>query len=494
MKKDNQKVNWVNFLHIYQPPNQDEGILEKVVNESYHKIFDSLKENSNAKLVLNINGSLTEQLAEKGHDDLVNQIKELGDKGQIEFTASAKFHPLLDKIKKKEIVRQVEINNQTNKEYFGSSYQPEGFFPPELVCSKKIAKIIKSLGYSWMVADDIAYSGESHDLPCDKLYEIEGIDDFKIVFRNRRLSNAVLSGVIRDEDDFIQAIGKERITPQGFIVTLMDGETFGHHRPGLEKLLFDLYDSEKVESLLLDQALTLSEKKEKINPVKSNWSSTEEELEAGLPFARWYDPENKIQMIQWKFLNRILKRLHKLDKKDRQFTKLRKKTDKALSSDQFWWASARPWWSIEMIEKGAHRMLSIWQELAENKKEQEWGEERYNKIISLAFKWQRTGKVKKMRSREDLPHKRSEKKIPLKKRVEEDWFKGLIRQLKKAEKKAVKARKYEKAIMWRDAIHKLKEEEDAYDAVCAADLLREKENISNLDKVIEDDIENLKKN
>ena len=33
-----KKITWVNFLHIYQPPWQEKGIIEQVAIESYDYI------------------------------------------------------------------------------------------------------------------------------------------------------------------------------------------------------------------------------------------------------------------------------------------------------------------------------------------------------------------------------------------------------------------------------------------------------------------------
>jgi len=486
-------MNWVNFLHIYQPFNQTPDILEKVVNESYKKIFSGLAKNKKAKLVLNINASLTDLLYKQGYKSLINQIRKLAQNGQIEFTESAKFHSLLPLLPEKEIVRQIKLNHYTNKKYFGRYYKPEGFFPPELAYSKRMAKIIHKLGYKWMVLDDIAFDGTEHDLPADRLYQIEGLEDFFIFFRNRRLSNAILSAVIREEKDFFKALSPDQQKPGTFVLTLMDGETFGHHRPGLEKFLFNLYRAPNLKSKLLKEIFGKIKKIQIIDPVPSNWSSTEEELKKGLPYARWYNPQNKIQMLQWQFLKRILKKAKHLSHKNPRYRTIRDKIDVCLASDQFWWASAEPWWSIEMIERGAYNMLLALKALTKNQKEREWAQKQYHKILALAFEWQRKGIVRAKQNKEDLPFKRARKKIPLKKRVKKEWFLGLLRQLRKAEEKAVKKRQYEKAILWRDAAYKLEHEEDIYDTVSAVDLLREQENISNLDKVIEDDLKTLKK-
>lgn len=62
------------FLHIYQPPTQLSGITEKIAQDSYLKIVSLLEKSPQCKITLNINASLTEQLAEKGYADLLGKI------------------------------------------------------------------------------------------------------------------------------------------------------------------------------------------------------------------------------------------------------------------------------------------------------------------------------------------------------------------------------------------------------------------------------------
>ena len=83
------------LLHIYQPPVQIPSVINQIVKESYKPIMEALKNHPEAKITLNINGTLTEQLHDFGYDDLIGLITTLASKGQIEFTGSGKFHPLL---------------------------------------------------------------------------------------------------------------------------------------------------------------------------------------------------------------------------------------------------------------------------------------------------------------------------------------------------------------------------------------------------------------
>ena len=68
-------INWINFLHIYQPPTQDIKILKMVTDESYLKIVSLLREYPNLKLTLNIAGSLLEQLRDNNYNGVIDGLK-----------------------------------------------------------------------------------------------------------------------------------------------------------------------------------------------------------------------------------------------------------------------------------------------------------------------------------------------------------------------------------------------------------------------------------
>src|SRR5262245_51420394 len=114
----NQMI-WANFLHFYQPPTQKKYWIDKITAESYRPLVQGLLRHPQAKVTLNINGVLDRLLDQHGHRDVLEGIKQLVARGQVELTGSAMYHPLLPMLPDEEIVRQVELNTVTHKEYFG---------------------------------------------------------------------------------------------------------------------------------------------------------------------------------------------------------------------------------------------------------------------------------------------------------------------------------------------------------------------------------------
>ncbi len=459
-------MHWINFLHIYQPSDQTNDILERVVNESYRPLFKGLLDTEGTKININISGALTELLHKKGYRDVINDIRKLAETGRLEFTESAKYHSLLPFLTEEQIIRQVEKNRETNRKYFGKAYDPACFFPPEMAYSKKVARVIAKMGYKLILVDELSYDGGKSSPPSDRLLKIKGTN-LPTVFRERRISNAIMSAMIRNKKEFLAVI-KDDIEKDKYLCTAMDGETFGHHRPGLEKSLIKIVSETSRYQAFFSELPEIFSVSGEADPLPSTWASAAEDIEKGVQFYSWKDPKNKVHQMQWKFVKHVTGAAEKRHLSPDLLEKL----DRAMASDQFFWASGEPWWSIEMIEKGAWAMLEFLKTIPGiTKKEVEGGEEYYKEILSLSFWWQRSGKIESMARK----YKESVK-IPFKERTLEEGkpevYRAFIETMEKKMKEAAREKNFERAILWRDAIWKLETKNDIYDAIHAVDLLR----------------------
>jgi hypothetical protein len=148
--------------------------------------------------------------------------------------------------------------------------------------------------------------------------------------------------------------------------------------------------------------------------------------------------------------------------------------DIAMASDHFWWASAKPWWSLEMIEDGAYRFLNVIESIPDiDQYIMSQAYIKYFEIVSMAAEWQRSGKVREMaRQQNEIL------RIPFKERTKEKGgsealvYDAFIDMMREQERVSRDKGNYEQAIMWRDAVYKLENKSDIYDAISAIDSLR----------------------
>ncbi|MBP6857665.1 MAG: polysaccharide deacetylase family protein [Candidatus Pacebacteria bacterium] len=465
-------MKWANFLHIYQPANQQPDILEAVVHQSYRPIFSEMLNNPKVKMTINITGALFELLDENGYSDVIDIIKKLVDEGRLEITGTAKYHALLPFLTKEEVIRQIKINTLTLQKYLGNDFQPKGFFPPEMAYDEEVGKIIAELGFEWIILDEISFNGKTEQLSYEGIHRLKGTD-LKVFFRERRPSNLIMSSMVRSAQSLVSALGEE-LDNKSYLLTAMDGETFGHHRPGLEKLLFEIFDSPDFELVKISELVESFPVSDEVVPIASTWASSQSDIENGIQFLSWSDPENQIHTWQWSLVNLAQESVKLMSEADPEYKKIRSMLDQALASDHFWWASAKPWWSLEEIEQGAFANLSIVRSIVKvSQEDKNKALDLYEKIVSTAFQWKRSGKIYKM-----MAGQQNNVKIPFKERtfekggVEQGIYEAFMDMLKSLEKKASSNSEYEKAILWRDAIYKIETKNDIYDAVHAIELLR----------------------
>lgn len=372
---------WANFLHIYQPPTQAEEVVIKVSNESYRKIVKMLLEHPEGHYSLNMNASLTEQLVQYKIYDVIEGIGQLAERGQIEFIGSAKYHPILPLISESEIARQIELDAKVNRLVFGDVFNPVGFFPPEMCVSQKLAEVIKNLGFRWMISDEVGHHGKAGEVKYDRIYQVEGLDDFYIFFNNREVSSKLTRGLYPTIVEFNKEV-VSKVPDNWYLVAGADGEVYGHHRFGQEILLQQSLEDPNIKLVKVTSLIDLFQQKEQTRIIDSSWSATEKELADGIPFPQWNYPDNEIHQMQWQLAYLVIETINSLNPESTpNFERARDLLDRGLHSCQWWWSSCRPWWNTYMIEMGAMQLYD-----AMNSVKESINIDIYNRAFDLAHR------------------------------------------------------------------------------------------------------------
>ena len=95
-----------------------------------------------------------------------------------------------------------------------------------------------------------------------------------------------------------------------------------------------------------------------IDPPPCSWSTTGDDIKAGNYYPLWNEPGNPVHSLLWQHLDIVLELTRRaLDLADnddaKRFAEIaRGLLDRALHSDQWWWASMRPMWDINLIDRG----------------------------------------------------------------------------------------------------------------------------------------------
>lgn len=346
------------FFHIYQPPTQSPAVTREITKNSYQRFTKILENSSRGRLTLNLTASLTEQLAKLGYVRLLRTWEELLQEGKIEMTATAAYHPLLPKLPPREIRRQIRLNARINRKYL-PSYNPRGFFPPEMAYSPKLARVLAKEGYEWILVDESAYPAAKLEAEKEIRPDPYGLGKYvyqlpnksvKVFFREREISLKVAFAESLTLEQFIEYLRKG-FDEGEYVIIALDGETFGHHHHGNLRFLQELMETPKVELVTISQLLKLYPTRV-VEPVTSTWGITRKEALKGRVFPRWDNPANLVHRLQWQLFNLALRvGEHRGSQSDL--------LDKALHSDQFWWAGHNPCWHPEMVEKGARMLMEV---------------------------------------------------------------------------------------------------------------------------------------
>jgi len=254
-------------------------------------------------------------------------------------------------------------------------------------CSNQLLKTISSLGFKWIIIDEIAAKGKLRKLNFDQLYKHQG-SNLDIIFRNRFVSDYFSfrsqSNNIKEFQDEIIVDGRSN----HHLITAMDGENMGHHRPGMDKYWKKCVTVKGIRPSTISELIKKYKKRTKINIKSSSWSSREEELKNKIPYVLWNDPTNTIHSLQWKLLNKTTK-LVNTNKSHPKYSIARELLDRRVASDQFWWASAKPWWSNKIVIKKTKELNKISKLLLTKPTE---FNKLADKIITTANNWQETNK------------------------------------------------------------------------------------------------------
>jgi alpha-amylase/alpha-mannosidase (GH57 family) len=391
-------VYWSNFLHIYQPPTQAETIVRKVTNESYRSLVRIVRRAPGGKITLNISAVLTEQLARYGLDDVIQGLRELAERGQIEFTGSAMYHPILPLIPKDEVIRQIKLNNDVNRRYFGDVYMPAGFFSPEMCYSYEVAQTAAELGFRWIIVDEVSFKGRIGSVKYDRLYKVEGLGDFLVFFKERPFSAGITYGTYPSAEPFMAAL-KGRLEKHSYLLTGTDGEVYGHHRPGQEKLLSEVFAGGRPQTCTISELIDHFVQVDTVNPLPSSWSTWEDEMAQGIPYPQWQYPGHELHRLQWRFTDFVLHTVKKASAGSAGFSEARRLLDEGLHSCQYWWASCRPWWSVDMVEWGAQKLYQAVVALGDgiDRKQMTETSNLFQAVVNKAKEWQETGEAQRLK-------------------------------------------------------------------------------------------------
>ncbi|MBI2985026.1 MAG: hypothetical protein HYY50_05390 [Candidatus Kerfeldbacteria bacterium] len=349
-------MRWVNFFHIYQPPQWDEDIIRQAAAEAYWPLVHILERHPTVKITLNIAGALTEQLLELGYDDFLSAVRRLLERGQIELVGSASYHPILPLLPLHEVRRQIELQDELHRRVFGPAYAPKGFYPPEMAFQPELEPLLLEMGFQWVVLDELAVGDAiGQASPLKRYRTTSGLG---VVIRNRPLSDYLsFSARLDDHRSAFETLSSDARSA-AWLVTAMDGENLGHHRHGVDRLWEFTITHNRVTTATVSEYYRQLTTEMSVKLQASSWSSQIWELRSRVPYGLWNHPNNPIHQLQWELTNVIIATVHR-SAVDPNFDAARRLLDRSLTSDKYWWASASPWWDMTIVIRETQKLADV---------------------------------------------------------------------------------------------------------------------------------------
>lgn len=340
-------MNWINFIHFYQPANLEDWKILEAYNKSYKRLIKSLQDNPKEIMTANFSGSLLKRLFNLGKENFLSDTAQLIKEGRLEIVGTAAFHPLLPLIDEAEAIYQIKKQEEFLAKYLGVTDRPAGFFLPEMAGDKKTFRLIKKLGYKYVILDPIS-TAEDID---SSLGYIDKDSGLKIVFRNRVASRAYVPEYILDNK-----------FKGNFLVTATDAELYGLRHEDFTKKLEEVLAHDNIYNISVSEFLSKQEKMDKISLRAASWDSEEEDLLNKEPFLLWTQKNNHIHKLLWKLADLATKLSSKKDI-DNEYVHWH--LSRGLASCTFWWASGHDFskqfgpiaWSPDEVDRGLNDLI-----------------------------------------------------------------------------------------------------------------------------------------
>ena len=351
-----EKISWLNILHFYQPPFQEMEIVRKVTKECYLPVTRILLDRPGAGAIVNINGCLLE-LMDKFQEgkEVIENLRSLSSIEQIEITGTGKYHPIFPLVNKKELKIQILRQEMSLQSFLGVQHPPSILFLPELAYLPAQTLIFEELGYKWIIIDEISVKKDKHFRGKRLLREKGGSVNFLV--RERDLSESLGNFPWRNHD--IQTSGEflnhshRCIKGEGFVVTALDVEVFGHHQKERWKLLAEIYDHSSVKTISIKNISERYETRE-VDAIPASWSTSTDDISKRIYYPLWYHPQNRLHRLLWQLLDLTTDEVRSKGSESQNKT-----MEQLLSSCPFFWASCMPWWNGIIVEKAADNMFGL---------------------------------------------------------------------------------------------------------------------------------------
>ena len=229
-----RKIQFIFGVHNHQPEGNFDFVFEKSLEKGYKPFLETVFEYPQIKTTLHFSGSLL-QFIEKKDPKLIDLIKKMLDRDQIELFSGGYYDPILSVIPEEDRLLQIKMMNEKLKELF--DYKAKGFWLSERVWEPSMVSTLSKHDVEYIALDDDHFKNAGNyedELNGYFLTEDQGYP-LKIFPINKKLRYLIPFHDIDETINFLHERASE--SAQSMYLMMDDGEKFGIW-PGTHELVF----------------------------------------------------------------------------------------------------------------------------------------------------------------------------------------------------------------------------------------------------------------
>lgn len=389
---------WANVINLYQPPDIDRAELEKIVKRSYMPLIKIFEQLPRVPFTLNLPGSTVELLIKTGFGQLIKKLARLAERGQVDFTMTPNYQPLIPLFEDEDIDRQIDAHNKICERYFGIYYKPQGLYSPYLSYSLKTGKTGARYALKWVVVDEFVAVSKNHS----SLFMDKGAGGILLMPARRettwRLNGSFRAKKIpRSASEMIQYLLSLNENNARYLITVSDAANFGHVHQGRDGLLRSLYQDGKIRPVSVSHLRRYVKRKEFIKPAEGSTETLNHDAKKKAPFSLWDNDKSPIQQTLWSLYKLAAAEIKNAGAKgDPQYIRAREMMDMASAAVNFDRLSCRPWWDSSYALKSAENLaIAVFVILSSPLKAKEEAIKLRQKLYDQVTQFERSGEIKK---------------------------------------------------------------------------------------------------
>ncbi len=392
------QILWANLIDMYQPPGIDRTELEKIVTRSYLPILKIFEQFPKSSFSLNLPGSTIELLIKTGFGKVIKKLGALADRGQIDFTMTPSYQPLIPLNEDEDIDRQIEAHNRICDRYFGIYYKPQGLYSPYLAYGINSGKIGARFSMKWFLVDEFVMTPKDNTA----LFMDKGAGGIILMPVNREITWQLNGSfrakkVPRSASDMVKNITSRASNDNRYLITVSEAGNFGHRIPGRQNLLRALYQDGRIKPVSVSQLRRYVKRKEFEKPADGSSETLNNDARRKKPFSLWENDKNPIQQTLWKLYKMAVAEIKNAGSKgDPQYIRARDMMDMASAAVNWSHISCKPWWNSSYALKAADDLaIAVFVILSSTPKAKESAIQLRQKIYDQISQYERSGEMKK---------------------------------------------------------------------------------------------------